>query len=274
MSTSNRLVVEKTIKLYVGGRFIRSESGRVDRVRSSFSTNEIYVSRASRKDFRDAMEIARKAQAGWAGRTGYNRGQILYRLAEMIESRASAFPGETDRTQIAVDRAVHHAGWSDKISALLSTLNPVAAAYVNYSMIRPVGVVVAVPNPVEGLVGMVEAACAAAVMGNAVIVLVPSDQGELAAGLAEALATCDMPAGVVNVMTTDVPALLEWVNRHDDLDALYLVEGAVDEDAITEAQKQAARVMRRVVVVGSADQAAPPLTLQRLAEVKTVWMSS
>lgn len=260
-----RLTVEKTLKLYVGGKFIRSESGRVDAIPGADSRN-IYVCRASRKDFRDAMDLARKAQAGWAGRSGYNRGQILYRLAEMLEHRGA--------DSAAVDRAVHHAGWSDKISALLSTLNPVATAHVNYSMVRPTGIVVAVPDPADGLLGMVEALCATTVMGNVVHLFVPVEQGEAAATLAEALATCDMPGGVVNVMTTDVPSLLEWANRHDDLDALYLAEGAIAAELLKTTQHEAARVMRRIVMVAGASQPASPLVLQGLSELKTVWMSS
>ncbi len=273
-----RLLVEKTLKLYVGGKFIRSESGRVDRIDSvgisGTDSRTIYVCRASRKDFRDAMDLARKVQPGWAGRTGYNRGQILYRLAEMLEDRAGALPISDQGVRAAVDRVVHHAGWSDKISALLSTLNPVATAHVNYSMLRPIGIVVAVPDPTDGLLGMVEALCAATVMGNAVHLFVPVALGELAAGLAEALATCDMPAGVVNVMTTDVPGLVGWANHHDDLDVLYLADGAIDAELLKACQLEAARVMRRIVQVPSAQEPASPLLLQRLAEMKTVWMSS
>ena len=269
-----RISVEKTHKLYVGGKFIRSESGRVDKIRSRSQQREIYVCRASRKDFRDAMDLARKAQGGWAGRTGQNRGQILYRLAEMLEDRSGAFPVPAEEVRAAADRAVHHAGWSDKISALLSTLNPVASAYVNYSMLRPMGVVVALPDPADGLLGMVEALCAATVMGNVVHLFVAPDQGELATALAEALATCDMPGGVVNVLTTEIDGLLEWANHHDDLDAIYLAEGAIGAEALEATRLEAARVMRRLILVPGAKEPASPLTLQQLAEVKTVWMSS
>lgn len=281
-----RIGVEKTIKLYAGGQFIRSESGRVDKIRArahaaadtgakpGAKPGEIYVCRASRKDFRDAMDIARKAQGGWAKRTGYNRGQILYRLAEMLEDRARALAVPEDQVAAAVDRAVHHAGWSDKISSLLSTLNPVAAAYVNYSMLRPIGVVVALPDPADGLLGMIEAVCATTVMGNAVHLFVPVELGELAAALSESLATCDMPGGVVNVLTTELDGLLDWANHHDDLDAIYLARGAVGAEPLAATRLEAARVMRRLVIVDGASAPASPLTLQQLAEVKTVWMSS
>ncbi len=267
-----RLAVEKTYKLYVGGKFIRSESGRVLRVQRGGSS--INVCSASRKDFRDAMEHARKAQAGWAARSGYNRGQILYRLAEMLEGRRETLPTDADDGARAIDRAVHHAGWSDKISALLSSLNPVASAHVNYSMLRPVGVVVAAPAAEDGLTGMVEALCAATVMGNAVHLFVPAKLAELAAALIESLATCDMPGGVVNVLMADVPALLNWANHHDDLDCIYLARGALEREALAELEREAARVMRRVVIVEGAREPATPQTLERLAEVQTVWMSS
>ncbi|MCA9720279.1 MAG: aldehyde dehydrogenase family protein [Myxococcales bacterium] len=268
-----RLTVEKTFKLYVGGQFIRSESGRVLRVRSREGSS-VNVCSASRKDFRDAMDLARKAQPGWAARTGYNRGQILYRLAEMLESRARALPTEADDVTQAIDRAVHHAGWSDKITALLSSLNPVASAHVNYSMLRPLGVVVAAPDVADGLTGMVEALCAATVMGNTVHLFVPATLGELAAALSEALATCDMPGGVVNVMTADVPELLGWANHHDDLDGIYVARAAVSAETLAGIEREAARVMRRVIVVAGAAAPASPQVLEHLAEVKTVWMSS
>ncbi|NVB36739.1 aldehyde dehydrogenase family protein [Pseudenhygromyxa sp. WMMC2535] len=275
MTVQPRLLVEKTLKLYVGGKFIRSESGRVDRIRATgVQPRDIYVCRASRKDFRDAMDQARAALAGWSGRSAYNRGQILYRLAEILEDRAHALPIDDEHVHLAVDRVVHHAGWCDKIQALLSTLNPVATAHVNYSMLRPVGVVVAVPDPADELLGMVEALCAATLMGNVVKLFVPLAAGELATALAEALATCDMPAGVVDVMTTDVPGLLAWANHHDDLDAIYIAEGAVDPELRASTQREAARVMRRLIHVTGAAESASPLTLQQLAEIKTVWMSS
>lgn len=280
-----RLAVEKTYKLYVGGKFVRSESGRVmrvparegaarDTVDGSMIKDTINAAKASRKDFRDAMEVARKAAAGWTARSAYNRGQILYRLAEMLEGRAADVPTTAEDLAAAVDRVVHHAGWADKISTVLSSLNPVATAHVNYSMIRALGVIVAAPAPEDGLLGMVEALCAATVMGNAINLFIPGERAALAALLAEALATCDMPGGVVNVLTTEVPSLLRWANRHDDLDGIYVASSVLTGELRTEIEVEAARVMRRVLVVDGAARPATPMQLQRLAEVKTVWMSS
>jgi len=229
------------------------------------------VARASRKDLRDTLGAARAAQPGWAGRSAYNRGQILYRLAELLESRS--LPVDDEIAIAAIDRVVHHAGWADKICALLSTLNPVAGTFVNYSRIRPLGLVVAAPDPGDGLLGMVEAICASAVMGNATILLVEAAQAEAALALAEALHTSDWPAGVVNVLTGEVAELIQIASRHDDVDGLYL-SGQHARDDSAAVDTEAARVMRRVLRVSAASEPAPPIALQKLAEVQTVWMSA
>ena len=264
----SRLSIEKTVKQYVGGKFIRSESGRV-MARKGSDGRTVFVPQGSRKDLRDAVRTARKAQGPWAARTAYNRGQILYRLAEMLDGRS--LPTADDDAVAAVDRAVHHAGWADKITALLSTLNPVSGTYVNYSRIRPLGVIVAVPDPADALLGMVEAACTSAVMGNACIMVVDASLGELAAAFSEALHTSDLPGGVVNVLTGDAAELLAVASIHDDVDALLLY-GA--HPNLADLQTEAAHVMRRIVQRLSAAQPASPIELQQLAEVQTVWMSA
>lgn len=267
----SRITVQKTLKMYVGGQFIRSESGHTLPVRGARGET-MHACKASRKDMRDTVEIARAAQPAWAARAAFNRGQILYRLGEMIEGRP--FPTTEEDIVRAADRAVHHAGWTDKIGAVLSTLNPVSTAYVNYSMIRAIGVVVVVPRAEDGLTGLVEAACAPILMGNTAILLVPAEQAELAVAFTEALATCDLPGGVVNVLTGDVPGVLEWADKHDDVDAIYVIDGALSHERLTASQVAAARTLRRIVVGPPAETPADPIVLQRLAEVKTVWMSS
>ena len=266
-----RLGIQKTLKLYIGGEFVRSESGRTVAIQSQRG-EAMHASRASRKDVRDTIEKMRAVQPGWWKRTAYNRGQILYRLSEMLEDRALP-TSDTDRLA-AADRAVHHAGWTDKISALLSSLNPVSGTYVNYSMIAPVGIVLAVPRPEDGLLGLVEAVCAPLVMGNAVAVVVPLERAELAIAFAEALATSDIPAGVVNVLTGDLAEVVEAANLHDDLDALYVADGAIQANLVKASQEEAARMMRRMLFVSGAEKPASPHQLAKLAEVKTVWMSS
>ena len=268
-----RLAIQKTLKMYVGGAFIRSESGRVVPTPGSDGStmNACY---ASRKDLRNSIGNNRGAQGKWADRTAYNRGQILYRIAEILEGRKQTLPTSIEDADAAIDRAVHHAGWADKITAVLSTLNPVAATYVNYSHHRPVGVVLAIPHPDDGLLGMVEALCGSALMGNATTLVVPVAAAELATQLAEVLATSDVPAGVVNVLTGDIPSILGTANIHDDLDALYVTEGVLDAETLREAQFEGAAVMRRIVVTGRAARAAGPAELARLSEVQTVWMSA
>jgi len=269
----SRLIVAKTLKMYAGGKFIRSESGRVSPLRAEDGT-VTNVCRTSRKDLRNTLEIARSAQPGWAARTAYNRGQILYRLAEILDARADALPTTAADAAAATDRAVHHAGWTDKITAVLSTLNPVAGTFVNYSRIRPMGVILSFPDPKDGLLGMVEALCAATVMSNAVILAVPLAQAPLATALAEALATCDMPGGVVNILTGDIGDVTGYAALFDDLDCIYHAASALSDDQVTALQRAGARILQRMVHAPPAATPADPLLLQGLAEVQTVWMSA
>jgi acyl-CoA reductase-like NAD-dependent aldehyde dehydrogenase len=259
-----RVTVHKTLKMYVGGAFIRSESGRVLTTRSD-DGGVVNVPHASRKDLRNTVGKARAAAAGWATRSAFNRGQILYRLAEMMDGRGLS--------AAAVDRAVHYAGWTDKITAILASLNPVAQAYVNYSRIRPLGVVVAVPHSDDGLVGLVDALCAPLVMGDAVAVLVDTTVAERAVALAECLATSDMPGGIANILTGEVGEVLHVANRHDDVDGLLLFDGAISTELTRDCELEGARVMRRIA---RAPRGRPltPLEMAHLAEVQTVWMSA
>lgn len=258
-----RRPIDKTLKMYVDGRFIRPESGRVTPIHEEGRV--VNVPRASRKDLRDAVRAARAAQPGWAAATAMLRGQILYRLAEMLEGRGA--PAD------AVDRAVFYAGWADKLSAVLSTLNPIAASYVNYSRLRPVGVVVAAAPADAGWVGLVEAACAPTLLGNAVIVVADAALGTDAAGLAEALATSDWPSGVVNVLTADPAEILVEAARHDDIDAILLV-GAAGEAVRGTIGAEGAASIQRLVSFPDPARPARPSELQALAEVQTVWVSA
>jgi acyl-CoA reductase-like NAD-dependent aldehyde dehydrogenase len=260
--------VWRTPKLFVGGKFVRSESGQTMAVEGPMGV--VHASRASRKDLRDAVEVARAAVGPWGARTAANRGQILYRLAEMLEMRVDRWPDAA----AAADRAVHHAGWADKVTAVLSSLNPVAATYVNYSMVRPMGVVVALVDPATGLLGMVEAAAAIAVMGNAGIVAVAASVAEAATHFMEALATSDLPGGVINVLTGDLDEIAANLGRQDDVDALLLVGRPLGDEALTAAIAQGARVIRRVVTHPDPTVPLGPDGLGQLAELKTVWMSA
>ncbi len=267
-----RLPVTKALKLFVGGQFPRSESGRTVST-PGFRGGVVHVARASRKDVRDAEGVARGALGKWGSKTAYHRGQILYRLAEMLEDRLATLPTTPEDAAAAADRAVYHAGWCDKASALLSSLNPVAATYVNYSMVRPVGVVVAAPDPADGLLGLVEAICAPLVMGNTVILVISVERAELAIALSEAWAVSDLPGGVVNVLTGSPKEILDAASRHDDVDLVWL-SAAHGPELRKDADFEGARVIRRVVTMPPAARPSGPIELGKLAETKTVWMSA
>ena len=268
-----RLSVQKTLKMYVNGKFIRSESGRVAS-HPAVDGGTVNVASASRKDLRDAIGVNRGALSGWTGRTAYNRGQILYRVAEMLEGRRSALPTTSEDIDQAIDRAVHYAGWTDKITAILSTLNPVANAYVNYSMVRSLGVVVALPHARDGLTGLIEAMCVPLVMSNTVTVLVPYERAELSTAFSEVLHTSDVPSGVINLLTGNVEEVLAVAAKHDDIDGVYLARGAVSDECLMSLRFENARVMRRLLQVEGASRPATPNEMVNLAEVKTVWMSA
>ncbi|MGH3376567.1 MAG: aldehyde dehydrogenase family protein, partial [Actinoallomurus sp.] len=229
---SDRLSVRKTYKLYVGGAFPRSESGRsytVNDAKGNFLAN---ASRASRKDARDAVVAARRAQSGWAARTPYNRGQILYRIAEMLEGRREQFTEElrgtgltrtAARTEVdaAVDRWVWYAGWADKFAQVTGTANPVSGPFFNFSTPEPAGVIgiIAPDNPLLGLVSVLAPVI---VTGNTTIVVASEPTPLPAIALAEVLATSDLPAGVVNILTGHRAELAPWLATHMDINGLDL----------------------------------------------------
>src|SRR3954452_24175224 len=235
---SDRLSVRKTYKLYIGGAFPRSESGRsytVDDAKGNFLAN---ASRASRKDVRDAVVAARKAQSGWAGRTPYNRGQILYRVAEMLEGRREQFTEEVRatgltkaaaRTEVdaAVDRWVWYAGWADKIAQVTGSANPVSGPFFNFSTPEPTGVV-GVVAPDSPLLGLVSVIAPVIVTGNAAVIVASEPAPLPAITLAEVLATSDLPGGVVNLLTGHRSELAPWLASHQDVNALDLT-GASDD---------------------------------------------
>src|SRR5690348_17116621 len=236
----SRLPVKKTYKLYIGGAFPRSESGR------TYEAQGQNVARGSRKDARDAVQAARKAQPGWAAATAYNRGQVLYRLAEMVEARADEFAGlcsGRDEVERAIDRVVWYAGWSDKLPQILGGANPVAGPYFNFTVPEPTGVV-AILAPEPPLGGLVTRLAPVLVGGNAAVV-VASEKSPLAAiELAETMATADVPGGVVNVLTGYRSELAPVLAAHMDVNAIDLA-GADGEAA--ELERAAAANVKRVV---------------------------
>lgn len=263
--TTNRLTVRKTYKLFIGGKFPRSESGR------TYLVDGDNVALASRKDARDAVVAARKAQPGWAGATAYNRGQVLYRIAEMVEARRDEFAARgvpAAELDAAVDRWVWYAGWSDKIAQVRGGANPVAGPFVNLSVPEPTGVV-AIVAPASFL-GLVSVVAPAIVTGNTAVVLTPAAQ--VAITLAEALATSDVPGGVVNILTGDPAETAPWLASHDDVNALDLT-GVTDADQAAELERGAAGNLKRVLRPGVTDFEADPGLgpMTALLETKTVW---
>jgi acyl-CoA reductase-like NAD-dependent aldehyde dehydrogenase len=259
----SRLPIKKTYKLYVGGAFPRSESGR------TYLAEGQNVARASRKDLRDAVRAARAAVPGWAGATAYNRGQVLYRVAEMMEARradlASVCSGK-DEVDRSIDRFVWYAGWADKLAQVLGGTNPVAGPYFNFTIPEPTGVVGILAPDEPALEGLVSRLAPAIVGGNAAVV-VASEQHPLAAiELAEALATSDLPGGVANVLTGHRPELAPWLAGHMDVNALD-VTGA--DGLGPELETLAAENVKRVVR-GAADGQSP-WEIAAFLELKTVW---
>lgn len=280
---SKRLTVPKTYKLFIGGAFPRSESGRTYEVRSTSGEFLANAALASRKDARDAVTAARAAGKGWAGATAYNRGQVLYRVAELLEGRRAQFVDEivqqtgatatAARAEVdeAIDRWVWYAGWCDKYGQVAGNGNPVAGPYFNISVPEPTGVVAVIAPQDTALLGLVSAIAPALVTGNTVVVVAAQRSPLSAISLAEVLATSDVPGGVVNVLTGSPAELAPWLASHPDVHALDLV-GAGDLDWV-DLQIAAAETLTRVLPPEGGDDAAAP-SLARITaftETKTVW---
>jgi acyl-CoA reductase-like NAD-dependent aldehyde dehydrogenase len=260
---ADRLPVKKTYKLFIGGAFPRSESGR------TYEAEGQNVARASRKDVRDAVRAARGAFPKWAGMTAYNRGQVLYRLAEMIEARTAEFAELStgrDEVERTVDRVVWYAGWADKLAQVLGSSNPVAGPYFNFTVPEPTGVVAVIAPDEPPLLGLVSRVVPALTGGNAVVALASETRPLAAVELAEALATSDVPAGAVNLLTGHRSELAPWLASHMDVNALDLT--GADGDS-PELERAAAENVKRVVR-GQPD-AQSPWEIESFLELKTVW---
>ncbi|MER6173701.1 aldehyde dehydrogenase family protein [Streptosporangium sp. NPDC001681] len=275
-----RLAVRKTYKLYIGGAFPRSESGRSYPVTSSSGDFLANAAKASRKDARDAVTAARKAFGGWSGATAYNRGQVLYRVAEMLESRRAQFIAELAESgtknarevvDASVDRLVWYAGWSDKIAAVAGSANPVAGPYFNISSPEPTGVV-AVVAPDKPLLGLVSVIAPVIVTGNTCVVIASERAPLPAITLAEVLATSDLPGGVVNILTGSVAEIAPHLAAHMDVNALDLA-GVTDRAVAVACEEAAAANLKRVLRPAETDWFADPGTGRMTAflETKTVW---
>jgi acyl-CoA reductase-like NAD-dependent aldehyde dehydrogenase len=258
-----RLPVKKTYKLYIGGAFPRSESGR------TYEAEGQNVARASRKDARDAVRAARGAFAGWSGLTAYNRGQILYRLAEMLEARAGDLEhvcSGREEVEAAIDRVIWYAGWADKLAQVLGGSNPVAGPYFDFTIPEPTGVVATLAPTEPALGGLVSRIVPPLVGGNTVVAVASESHPLAAIELAEALATSDLPAGAVNILTGFRDELAPWLAGHMDVNAIDLT-GA--DGSVAELERLAAENVKRVV--RSSPDAQSPWEIESFLELKTVW---
>ena len=279
-----RLEVRKTYKLYVGGAFPRSESGRsyvVTDAKGKFLAN---ASQASRKDARDAVVAARKAFAGWHARTAYNRGQVLYRIAEVMEGRHQQFSLEVSQSEglsiskaravvdASIDRWVWYAGWADKLAQVVGSSNPVAGPYFDFSLPEATGVVAVLAPQDSSLLGLTSVIAPAIVSGNTVVAVSSYERPLPAITLGEVMATSDVPGGVVNILTGSASEVGPWLASHMDVNAIDLC-GIESEDEARDLEIAAAgnlkRVRRPAEEDWSADQGLSRLT--QYLELKTVW---
>jgi acyl-CoA reductase-like NAD-dependent aldehyde dehydrogenase len=291
-STDGRIDVRKTYKLYIGGAFPRSESGRSYVVAAADGAPVANAVRASRKDLRDAVRAARKAADGWAAKTAMNRGQVLYRVAELMEGRRDQFVAEVtqaegvreprarDLVARAIDRWVWYAGWADKIAQVLGSSNPVAAPYFNFTIPEPTGVVGIVAPETSSLLGLVSRLAPPLVVGNAVVVIASQTRPLPAVTLTEVLATSDVPGGVVNVLTGLRTELVPVLAGHVDVDALdtWGVPDTMRTEVETVAADNVKRISRRATGTAEArfdwldDRATErPEWIAAFLEMKTVW---
>jgi acyl-CoA reductase-like NAD-dependent aldehyde dehydrogenase len=288
--------VRKTYKLYIGGAFARSESGRSYPVSSADGEFLANAALGSRKDVRDAVKAARAAVAGWSGATAYNRGQILYRIAEMLEGRRSQFvdevrageglakPAATAAVDAAIDRWVWYAGWSDKVAQVYGNANPVAGPFFNLTSPEPTGVVGVVAPRDSSLLGLVSVIAPVIVTGNTVVVVASQERPLPAISLAEVLATSDLPGGVINILTGSPAEIAPWLASHADVNGLDLT-GITDHALAKDLEVAAADTLKRVVrpaLAGERSRETPAVQsdwdadpgtsrMTPFLETKTVW---
>jgi acyl-CoA reductase-like NAD-dependent aldehyde dehydrogenase len=279
---SDRVDVRRTAKLFIRGEFPRSESGRAYEVTSHDGRPLGWASQASRKDLREAVVAARAAFAGWSARTAYNRGQILYRVAELMEGRRAQFEAELRDAgasdpalgvSASIDRWVWYAGWTDKVAQVLGGTNQVAGPFFDFTVLEPTGVVGIVAPRDQSLLGLVSRLAPAIVSGNTAVVVASEPSPLPAVSLAEVLATSDVPPGVVNVLTGFTAELAPWLAAHMDVNAIDAT--GVPDDLLADVERAAADNLKRVVRGPGgdpfSDEAQSPYEIAALTEFKTVW---
>jgi len=280
----SRVDINKTYKLYIGGKFPRTESGRYYPLNNKTGNLIANMCLSSRKDFRNAVVIARKTQKAWSNITALNKGQILYRIAEMLEGRKEQFiaelilQGETKleakkEVETSIDRLVYYAGWSDKYQQFFSTVNPVSSAHFNFSNLEPVGVVSIIASEEQGLLGLISAIAPAIVGGNTVIVLASESKPLTAISFAEVLNSSDVPGGVVNILTGKKSELIDHMASHMDVNAM--VYCGKEESDIKLISELASNNVKRTIFYKKTDwsnkNSESPYFIEKTQEVKTTW---
>ena len=280
----SRIDVLKTHKIFIGGKFPRTESGRYFHLKNAKGELLANMCLSSRKDFRNAVVVARKAQENWANATALNRGQILYRIAEMLEGRKSQFTEQLQSTgstlsvakkevDQSIDRLIYYAGWSDKFQQIFSAVNPVASNHFNFSTLEPTGVVSIIAPNENPLLGMISLLAPTIVGGNTTVILASAINPLLAISLAEVLNTSDVPAGVVNILTGDREELLSHFASHKDVNAIIYCGDNLKE--IQTVEEMATENLKRVSIYRrknwEEEKSQSPYFIEKCQEIKTIW---
>lgn len=280
----SRLNVNKTYKIFIGGKFPRTESGRYYPVNDKKGNLVANACLSSRKDFRNAVVASRKAFDSWSGATALNRGQILYRLAEMLEGRKNQFEAEIQamgsseskakkEVEEAIDRLVYYAGWSDKYQQIYSAVNPVSSPHFNFSVPEPTGVVAIIAPEEQSLLGLISVLAPAIIGGNTAVLLASGKRPLSSMSFAEVIQTSDVPGGVVNILTGDKTELIEHMASHMDVNAIVYCGN--QEDEIQTINELASENMKRTVFYRksdwSSDSAQSPYFIEKTQEIKTTW---
>lgn len=280
----SRIEIQKTYKIFIGGQFPRTESGRYYPLKNKKGDVIANICLSSRKDFRNAEVAARNALAGWSGRTAFNRGQILYRIAEMLEGRKEQFISELaiqgsslasakQEVELSIDRMVYYSGWCDKFQQVYSSVNPVASSHFNFSVPEPTGVVAIIADENTSLLGLVTAVAPVIAGGNTCVVLASESKPLCAVTFAEVLNTSDLPAGVVNIVTGNSAELHSHFSSHMDVNAvIYYRNNKAELKAIKE---NASLNVKRVFVYNKinivSEKAQSPYFIMDTQEIKTTW---
>ena len=279
-----RIEVLKTYKMYIGGKFPRTESGRCFTLKNAKGEEIANMCKGSRKDFRNAVVEARKAFEPWSNKTAYNRSQILYRIAEMLEGRKAQFIDELmqmgstkkqaeEEVFTSIDRLIYYAGWADKYQQISSSVNPVSGAFFNFTVLEPTGVVTAIAPEENGLIGLVSVIAPIIVSGNSCIVLASESKALCSVSFAEVINSSDVPGGVINILTGNAEELIPHFSTHMDVNSMLYCGD--DKKSIQLIKENSAINLKRIVIKKDIDwmkdEAESPYFITKFTEVKTTW---